>query len=179
MTNKDVLDFWFKECSPNQWWGKNVAFDQSIRERFSHLHQKAISGELFEWRSCASGRLAEIIVIDQFSRNMFRDTPKAFAYDSIALVLSQEGISLGADKKLSPVEKLFFYMPFMHSESREIHTLAMALYAQPGLEKNFEFEVKHKKIIDQFGRYPHRNEILKRHSTEEEIAFLKMPDSSF
>jgi len=125
------------------------------------------------------GRLAEIILIDQFSRNIFRDTPEAFSADAVALVLAQEAIAAGADQQLETKERAFLYMPYMHSESRAIHEQAAQLFDQPGLEYNLEFEHKHKVIIDRFGRYPHRNAILGRTSTAEELDFLEGPDSSF
>ena len=135
--------------------------------------------ELFEWRTSAKGRLAEIIVLDQFSRNMFRDTPLAFASDPLALVLSQEAISIGADEVLTSTQRSFLYMPFMHSESLIIHEAAVQLFTKNGVQSNLDFEMKHKAIIEQFGRYPHRNEILGRESTAEELEFLKQPGSGF
>jgi uncharacterized protein (DUF924 family) len=180
MTPESVLVFWFKELEEKQWFIKDESLDRHITERFSDFHAAASAGELYHWRKNAHGRLAEIIVLDQFSRNMFRDLPKSFATDAMALVLAQEAVSLGMDKKLvTPQEQAFLYMPYMHSESEAIHDIAMKLFDQPGLEHNYEFELKHKKIIDRFGRYPHRNDILGRTSTTEEIAFLKEPGSGF
>lgn len=176
---QEILDFWFEEIEPSQWWVKDEKFDQLITERFSVIHASATRCELFEWRKSAHGRLAEIIVLDQFSRNIFRDSPLSFANDALALALSQEAISTEADKALYPIERSFLYMPFMHSESLKAHEVAMALYQQNGIPANLDFEIKHKNIIEQFGRYPHRNNILDRTSTEEEIEFLKQPDSSF
>lgn len=176
---EEIISFWFNDITPQQWWQKDEEFDQLISTRFSNIHQQASAGELFYWRKTAQGRLAEIIILDQFSRNMFRDTPKAFASDTLALVLAQEAISVKADKALSPTLRSFLYMPFMHSESALIHVEAEKLYKKNGIEANYEFELKHKNIIDKFGRYPHRNEILGRESTEEEIEFLTQPGSSF
>ena len=127
----------------------------------------------------AAGRLAEIIVLDQFSRNIYRDRPLAFAYDATALVLAQEAVRVGADQQVDFEKRSFFYMPYMHSESPIIHNRAVELFSQPGAEFNYEFELKHKAIIDRFGRYPHRNAILGRESTPEEIEFLGQPGSSF
>ena len=176
---QDIIDFWFKEIDPSQWWKKDDAFDQMMTRRFSDVHDKAARCELFEWREFPLGRLAEIIVLDQFSRNMFRGTRKAFSQDQMALILSQESISSGIDKRLEPQERKFLYLPFMHSESIAIHETAEALYRQLGDQSSLEFELRHRKIIERFGRYPHRNEILGRDSTEEEIEFLRQPDSSF
>ncbi len=174
-----VLDFWFKELHPDQWWAKDENLDQEIKKRFLSLHQSAKKGELYHWRSSTKGRLAEILVLDQFSRNIFRGKKESFDQDVLALVLSQEMINQKMDQQMSPTEKSFVYLPYMHSESLKIHEVAMKLYNQPGLEFNFDFEKKHKVIIDQFGRYPHRNEILGRTSTPEELEFLKSPGSSF
>ena len=158
---------------------ENDEFDQRIRKRFAEIHAKAIRCELFDWRKDAEGRLAEIIVLDQFSRNMFRDSPLSFAHDSLALALSQEAISAGADQQLSPLHRSFLYMPFMHSETLIIHEIARVLYEKNGIELNIDFEIKHQKVIKKFGRYPHRNKILERVSTKEEIEFLKQPGSGF
>lgn len=174
-----VLDFWFNELSPKQWWAKSAALDRQIGERFGATHRAAARCELCRWRETASGRLAEILVLDQFSRNIHRDDPRAFAFDSLALALAQEAVASGADRQLEPARRAFVYMPYMHSESPLIHSLAVSLFSQPGLEDSFAFELRHKAIIDRFGRYPHRNATLGRASTAEEVAFLETPGSSF
>ncbi|MCK5516024.1 MAG: DUF924 domain-containing protein [Desulfobulbaceae bacterium] len=176
---QDILNFWFTEISQSQWWSKDTEFDQLIIDRFSDIHSRAVRCELFEWRDNVKGRLAEIIVLDQFSRNMFRGEPLAFSNDPMTLVLSQEAVSLGVDKLLNPVERNFLYLPFMHSESLIIHGIAENLYRQDEMQSNLEWELRHKEIIRRFGRYPHRNKVLGRKSTAEEIDFLKRPDSSF
>ena len=178
-TAQSVLAFWFDEIDPQQWWVKSEAFDRQIAERFGDLHQAACRCELHEWRETAAGRLAEIIVLDQFSRNIHRDSPQAFASDAQALTLAQTAVALGADRQLEPRQRAFLYLPYMHSESPLIHQQAVALFSQPGMEGNLDFELRHKAIIDRFGRYPHRNAILGRQSTAEEIAFLQTPGSSF
>ena len=175
----EVLKFWFEEIEPAQWWRKDEAFDRMIVERFAALHRSAVAGELFEWRKTARGRLAEVIVLDQFSRNMFRGSPLSFACDPVALALAQEAIAAVADKALKQAERSFLYMPFMHSESLQIHELAMELFKQNGNPHNRDFEYRHKAIIERFGRYPHRNAILGRPSSEAEIEFLRQPGSSF
>ena len=177
--HQEILNFWFDELEQKQWWIKDDQLDQLIIARFSALHTQAIHCELFEWRKTAAGRLAEIIILDQFSRNMFRDSPLCFAYDALALALSQEAIAAGADKALSPTQRRFLYMPFMHSESLTIHRIAVDLFQENGIQANLDFEIKHKEIIEQFGRYPHRNKILGRVSTEEELKFLQQPGSRF
>jgi len=179
MDYNDVLSFWFKEIDKSQWWVKDPAFDALITKNFADLHRAANQGELFEWRKTAHGRLAEVIILDQFSRNMYRDTPQAFSSDALALVLAQEAIALHQDTQLTQEERSFLYMPFMHSESLKIHNVAVKLYEKNGMQSSIDFEIKHKKIIEKFGRYPHRNAILGRTSTTAEAEFLTQPDSSF
>jgi len=175
----EVNNFWFIEIDPKKWWGKDAGFDELIRQRFLDIHRHAVLCELFSWREEPSGRLAEIIILDQFSRNIYRNRPESFANDAMALALAQAAIDCGADKALTASEKSFLYMPFMHSESLLIHEVAMQLYAQEGLEFNFEFEKKHKSVIERFGRYPHRNRILGRVSTPAELEYLQQPGSGF
>src|SRR5512135_3559486 len=147
-----ILKFWFEDSEPAQWWKKDENFDRIIIERFSALHRSATRCELFEWRNDGRGRLAEIIVLDQFSRNMFRGSPLSFAYDALALALAQDAIAVGADKSLNQVERSFLYMPFMHSESMRIHEVAVELFRNNGIVSNIDYELKHKAIIDRFGR---------------------------
>ncbi len=176
---QDIIKFWFEEIRPAQWWKKDNSVDAMIVQRFSALHHRAARCELFEWRKYARGRLAEIIILDQFSRNMFRDSALAFAQDALALALAQEAISAGAEEPLTPAERSFLYMPFMHSESLKIHEVAVELFTKNSLPGNLDYELKHKAIIERFGRYPHRNSILGRESTPEEVEFLTQPGSSF
>ncbi|CBL44381.1 Protein of unknown function DUF924, bacterial [gamma proteobacterium HdN1] len=176
---KAVLDFWFMESEAKQWFFKDAAFDQRIRERFLEQLKQAAAAELYPWRTTAEGRLAEIIVLDQFSRNVYRDSPQAFSQDSIALVLAQEAVEANALAQLNASQRSFLLMPYMHSESRAIHQVAEALFKAHTPANNYDYELRHKEIIDRFGRYPHRNEVLGRTSSEEEIAFLKQPGSSF
>ena len=179
MHQDNILDFWFTELEPKQWFIKDVALDKMIREKFSGLHQRAQQGELWQWRTSAAGALAEIIILDQFSRNIYRDKPQSFAADSMALTLAQTAVANEFDHGLSTVQRAFLYMPYMHSESAVIHQQAVTLFDQPGMEHNYDYELKHKVIIDRFGRYPHRNHILGRESTKEESAFLQEEGSSF
>lgn len=174
-----IINFWFTELEPKQWWQKDEAFDLMIQARFGQLHQQATASELFQWRESALGSLAEIIVLDQFSRNIYRDKPASFACDSMALALAQSAITKGFDKKLTDEQRVFLYMPFMHSESQLIHKEAVRLFKALGIQNNLDFEYQHKAIIDRFNRYPHRNKILGRESTEEEREFLKQPNSGF
>lgn len=175
----EVLQFWFSELKPEQQWAVDPAIDVTIAQRFGSLHAAANSGELYAWRAEPRGRLAEIILLDQFSRNMYRNTARAFASDAMALALAQEAVAGSHDSALPQEQRLFLYMPYMHSESRLIHVQADRLFAALGLPSNYDYELKHKAIIDRFGRYPHRNEALGRESTPEERQFLSEPGSSF
>lgn len=176
---QDVLQFWFCELSPQDWWKKSEHLDQTICARFGYLHQQAIHGELFGWRHSAEGSLAEVIVLDQFSRNIFRDKPESFAYDALALFAAQVMVEKGFDLEIEKDQRAFVYMPYMHSESLLIHGEALRLFESLGNPNNLNFEHQHKAIIERFGRYPHRNAILGRVSTDQEIAFLAQPGSSF
>lgn len=174
-----IISFWFEEIEKSQWFTKDTAFDTLIRSRFEDLHHQATQSELYSWRNNALGSLAEIIILDQFSRNMFRDTPQSFAYDAFALALAQFAISKGLDTQLTPAQRSFMLMPYMHSESLLIHDEAVRLFTALGNEANLDFELKHRAIIERFGRYPHRNSILGRKSTQEELEFLQLPGSGF
>ena len=175
----DVIKFWFEDISPKQRFTKDLKLDALIEQRFGDLYEKAAKGDLKFWRENVKGALAEVIILDQFSRNIFRDTPKAFATDEMALEAAKEAIAKGLDKEMDETHLSFLYMPFMHSESKEAHEIAVNLFNKPGMEYSYDYELKHKAIIDRFGRYPHRNEILGRKSTAKEIEFLKEDGSSF
>lgn len=178
MNPQDVLKFWF-ELSQEQQFGKDERFDELIRTRFGAVFEMAAAGELAEWRKTTEGRLAEIILLDQFSRNLFRNHPRSFAADPQALTLAQEMVLLGLDKEIPINQRGFIYMPYMHSESLKVHEDAVKLFSQTGLENNLKFEHMHLDIIKKFGRYPHRNKVLGRESTAAEIEFLKGPNSGF
>ena len=175
----DILTFWFHEIEPKQWWKKDKKFDDLLRCRFLNIHSLAIKSQLTSWQTCEKGRLAEIIVIDQFSRNIFRNKPEAFNSDHLALFLSKEILHLGHYQKFNKNEKIFAIMPFMHSEIIEDQIISLNLYSNLGIKENFRSALKHFNIIRKFGRFPHRNKILNRKSTDEELAFLKTPGSSF
>lgn len=178
-TMEEVLSFWFEESTPKQWFEKSKKFDLAIAKRFTHVTERAAKCELAYWRVSIRGRLAEIIVLDQFSRNLWRDTPKSFAQDSMALALAQEAIKQHDFNLLTLSQRKFILMPFMHSESSFIHLQAVELFRMLGDDNTLDYEMRHKAIIDKFGRYPHRNEIVGRSSTQEEITFLTQPNSSF
>jgi uncharacterized protein (DUF924 family) len=194
----EVLSYWFGDLQnaedfPKEkskiWFGGGAAVDQEIRNRFEPLVLDAADQKLDAWKKTPRGRLALIILVDQFTRNIYRGTPKAFAYDSIAQELTLEGLELGEDQKLFPIERSFFYLPLEHAENLKIQKLSVAKFnelaasAPPSLTAVFEshakYALRHFEIIEKFGRFPHRNAILGRQSTPEEIEFLKTPNSSF
>lgn len=177
MDYREVIKFWFEEVKPEQYWIKDENFDNLIRSKFGKLHELATQDELRSWRDQPESSLAEIIILDQFSRNIYRNDKRSFAYDDFALKLSMEAIDKGFDDQIAKDRLLFLYLPFMHSESRAVHEKAVELFKSRDLD--LEYEYKHKAIIDRFGRYPHRNEILGRESTKEELEFLQEPGSSF
>ena len=179
MQPQNILHFWFTELTPKHHFAKDPALDETIRTRFGATLAAAARCELFAWRTTPEGRLAEVLVLDQFSHNVYRDTPQAFAQDALALALAQELVASGHDRSLPLAQRSFAYMPYMHSESALVHTQAVALFSQPGMEDTLRFELRHKDIIDRFGRYPHRNTLLGRTSTAEELAFLSEPGSGF
>jgi len=175
---EEVIRFWFEETRPSKWWAHDPRFDSEIALRFGAIHRAATRCELYSWREHPSGRLAEIIVLDQFSRNIYRDDPRSFAFDPLALCLAQEAVGVGADQLLPVHQRAFVYMPFMHSESALIHEWALKLFGALGMESSLESERRHKSTIDRFGRYPHRNRILGRTSTPEELDFLAREGSA-
>lgn len=179
MAPQVVLDFWFKETPAESWFNGGTVFDQTIITKFGALHQAARQGELAHWRQTIHGYLAEIILLDQFSRNIYRNQAQAFAYDGMALILAQEALKRTDLKDLTIAEKGFLIMPFMHSESLKIHQEYAYLLEEPGLESRLKYEKLHVAIIERFGRYPHRNQVLGRTSSSDEIAFLQDPNSSF
>lgn len=186
-----VLDFWFDTDNEPYWFEKNENFDQQIHDKFGKIWQAARHGECASWRYSdkqtgfnnsvinLAGRLAEIIVLDQFSRNLCRDQADAFAQDGMALVLAQEAIHQPHFNNLPKEWRRFTIMPFMHSESLAIHERYLTLFEQLDDETTLDFEHRHLDIIKQFGRYPHRNDVLDRESTDEEEIFLQQPNSSF
>ncbi|MDT7833842.1 DUF924 family protein [Aquabacterium sp. OR-4] len=178
-TAAGILHFWFTDTAPAQWWRADAGFDALITQRYGALHQAAAAGELAAWRATPQGRLAEVIVLDQFSRNIHRGTPRAFAHDGMALVLAQHALAAAADAVLAPVQRAFLYLPFMHSESRAMQAESERLYRALGLAGNLDAALRHRAIVDRFGRYPHRNAALGRESSADELAFLQQPGSSF
>lgn len=186
-----ILDFWFDKDSEQYWFAQNDDFDKQIQDKFGDISQAAKQGECVTWRiadadadsnssmTALAGRLAEIIVLDQFSRNLWREQARAFAQDSMAIALAQEAIGQPHFETLPMAWRKFIIMPFMHSESLVIHERYLPLFEQLNDAVTLDIEHNHKDIIEQFGRYPHRNNTLDRESTDEEEAFLEQPNSSF
>ena len=197
--SEEILREWFAEADGDgwsfseerekYWFGKNAQVDADLRKRFVTDVERAAAGLLRGWEATPRGRLALIILLDQLPRNIHRGTPAAFAHDAQALQLARDGIDLGHDLQLRPIERSFFYLPFEHAEDPEAQAQAVRLYdalaagAPPQARERFrvflDYAVAHKKIIDRFGRFPHRNDILGRDTTDEEASFLKQPGSSF
>ncbi len=168
----EVLDFWFEELGEADWYAKSNGIDARIRDRFLALHQRLVADD---GRVAATPRvtLAAVIVLDQFSRNLFRGTPRAFAADPIARRLSRSALSQQFDTAMKEQERLFLYMPFEHSEEREDQALAVELIARLGNEEWTRYAIAHQAIIDRFGRFPRRNAILNRTSSADEVAMLQ------
>jgi uncharacterized protein (DUF924 family) len=185
-----IVDFWFGSITPEgevapekqaRWWKKSPEFDGLCREHFEAELQAIADGKLESLKDGPRGYLAYILLCDQMPRNIFRDTPKAFAWDALALAATRELIESGGLLELHPREQSFALMPLMHSEDKEVHELSLRMFeelAERGID-TAGYAKKHKDIVDRFGRYPHRNKILGRESTAEEIEFLKEPGSSF
>lgn len=189
-----VLDFWFMPAADGshdvqRWFRRDDAFDAAIRAQFMDVHEAAARGELAAWNAQPQGALALLIVLDQFSRNLLRDSPRAFAQDAQARAIAHDMVERGDDQKLEPIERAFVYLPFEHSEDAADQKCSVALFerleqsvpaAQKSLHAVFsDYARQHAEIIEHFGRFPHRNAVLGRASTPEEMAFLKLPGSSF
>ncbi|TAK47525.1 MAG: DUF924 domain-containing protein [Xanthobacteraceae bacterium] len=166
-----VLTFW-REAGPSRWWSRDAAFDAEVGARFRALHERARTGALASWQDSDEGLLALVIVLDQFSRNLYRDDARAFATDAEALALARGAIARGADRRVAPPLSLFFYLPFMHSEASADQQRCVELFRAADLPDNLRFAEIHADIIRRFGRFPHRNRALGRATTPEEQAFL-------
>jgi uncharacterized protein (DUF924 family) len=197
-TSEAILDFWFGAnpddgAMPKEraklWWSKNKEVDDEIRRRFENHVVMAVSGELNDWLSTPRGRLALIILTDQFPRNIYRDAARAFSCDAQALTWCIEGLERGVDRDLRPIERVFFYFPLEHAESLEHQELSVQCFSEliaivPAEQKStfeeyLDYAIRHRQIIQRFGRFPHRNKILGRESTPEELVYLAEPGSSF
>jgi len=184
MQPNDVLAFWFDQ-PPVNWFRKNAAFDAVIRERFGATIDAALAGGLRDWDAQgAAGTLARILVLDQFTRNAWRDTPTAFAGDALALAAARQLVDSGAYLELTPQQRSFSYMPFEHAEDAAMQARAISLFMQlteehPAFADSLDYARRHSDVIARFGRFPHRNAILGRTSTPDEATFLTQPGSGF
>lgn len=187
-----VLDFWFLPAGSSgqgemrpEWFRKDAQFDDEIRARFGVLIEQALTQRLRDWDDAgAEGRLARILLLDQFTRNVYRDTPQAFGGDALALAAAQDLLAEGLDLALAPLQRAFAYLPFEHAEDAAMQQQSVALFTQlggqaPGLAGMLDYAMRHRDVIARFGRFPHRNRILGRASTPQELQFLLEPGSSF
>ena len=197
MSPDDVLDYWFGDGDPNAaesmrfslWFGAGDQLDEDIRRRFLPVIELAGLGRLDGWKATARGRLAWTILLDQFTRNAFRGTARMFVFDLIALASTREAIAAGQDRELPPIQRAFLYLPLEHSEEAAAQRESVAAFRalldddapaiRGTLESMLDYAVRHARVIERFGRYPHRNELLCRRSTEEELAFLASPEAPF
>lgn len=180
-TRKEIIHFWFEESQPQQWFQKNDSYDREIKERFSVAYDMAREGLCDHWTVEAEGSLAFCILLDQFPRNMFRGSPKAFETDAMALDVAKAAIEKGFDKVLPVIKRRFLYLPFEHSESIEDQKRCVALFEQIKEEDPlaYDYAVRHLEVIEKYGRFPHRNKILGRQNTPEEEEYLADPDAGF
>ena len=181
----DILDFWLGAgtSARDEWFRKDPAFDAAIRTHFGATVEAALAGAYSQWTAGPRGALALVLLLDQFTRNLFRGTPKMYAGDARALAVADAAVAAGHDRALASFERAFLYMPFEHAEDLAMQERSIALYSrlaeETGIESPLEWAEKHAAVVRRFGRYPHRNAILGRASTPEEIAFLAQPGSSF
>jgi uncharacterized protein (DUF924 family) len=195
---KQVLDFWFGnadsdleilEQKSSLWWKKDADLDAEMAERFSATLDGLVAGELSGWGKKPESLLAMIVLADQFSRNIYRDTEKAFAQDELALALTLQGLETRIDLQLGKIHRIFFYMPLEHSENLSVQDRSIEMYRElyesapedlkVTIKGDLDYAILHREVIEKFGRYPHRNVILNRNSTDEEIEYLKQPGSGF
>ena len=195
---KQVLDFWFGnadsdleilEQKSSLWWKKDADLDAEMAERFSATLDGLVAGELSGWGKKPVSLLAMIVLADQFSRNIYRDTEKAFAQDELALALTLQGLETRIDLQLGKIHRIFFYMPLEHSENLSVQDRSIEMYRElyesapedlkVTIKGDLDYAILHREVIEKFGRYPHRNVILNRNSTDEEIEYLKQPGSGF
>ena len=187
---QEILEFWFGKPDDSDygksrkvWFTKNPEFDQEVRSRFLPIYQQAAAGELDDWKASPQGCLALIILLDQFPRNMFRGQPQAFATDPQALAYAKHAVTNGFEQELLPIQRQFIYLPFEHSENladqHQCIKLFSTLQDYPECVSGVDYAHRHLKVIERFGRFPHRNEILGRETTSEEAEFLHQPGSSF
>lgn len=175
----DILEFWFAPDVKDRWWDKDPKFDQTIRDRFLDLHEAACNGDCADWTETARGCLALVLLLDQFPRNMFRDTARAFATDADARAITNKALAAGLDDSLPPDQRMFLYIPLEHSEDMADQDRSVALMAGLGNPQTDDYAKAHRELIARFGRFPHRNAVLGRTSTPEEEIYLADPDAGF
>ena len=173
----EIINFWFAEVNKKKWFMKDPNFDKLITEKFLPVYEQISRGVLDSWKNTPEGILALIIVLDQFSRNMFRGQKKSFDTDAQALLLAKQAIATKMDKRLPAFYQKFIYMPFIHSEALQDQNLSLQLFVSD--PETYGYAIKHREIIEKFGRFPHRNNLLGRQSTPEELHFLQLPNSAF
>lgn len=174
---QEIIDFWFSDDVQKLWFNSTPEFDGLLRERFLGTWEQAGRGELEHWLQSAEGCLALVIILDQLPLNMFRESAQSYATEARSREVAHVALERGFDKSLAPEQRAFLYMPFMHSEALSDQQLALQLFAQPGLEGNYRFAQHHHGIIEKFGRFPHRNEALGRHSSAAELEYLNSKEA--
>lgn len=179
MTPRDVLDFWYDPANRPFWFEKIAAFDEAVRQRLGDAHAAAAAGRMDAWRTTPEGALALVILLDQVPRNIHRGTDRAFATDGAALAIAAIAIDDGFDRELDSDQRLFLYLPLEHSEELADQDRSVALITSIGDARLTDYAVRHRDIIARFGRFPHRNALVGRASTDEELRFLEEPSSSF
>ena len=177
MTPANILDFWFSESSRKRWFRSTPEFDRELEDRFGEAYRLAAADRLSDWEQTAEGALALVILLDQIPLNIFRGEPRCFATEDLALAVAGRAIGSGLDRELTSDRKAFLYMPYMHSESLADQQRSIELYGQPGMEHHLRWAHHHRDIVQRFGRFPHRNAILGRESTEEELSYLNSPEA--
>ena len=177
MDYQEIIDFWFDKKNKPLWFKSTEAFDTRLREDYFSIYSQAKNGELASWQQQAHGALALIIILDQFPLNMFRGLPQSFETEAMSRHVAQQAINQGLDAELTPEQKAFLYMPYMHSENLADQEQSLILFNQQGLEDNFRFAQHHYEIVKKFGRFPHRNKILDRESTPAEREYLNSKEA--
>lgn len=176
-TPEDILEFWYKPENAAQWFSSTSELDIEIRIRYLHVWKQALDGKLTDWRESASGCLALAIILDQFPLHIFRGSPKSFSSESAAIEVAKSAIDRGLDKHIPEEQVAFLYMPLMHSEDKNDQDLSVQLFESAGLKQNIKFARHHRDLVHRFGRFPHRNKILGRESTAEELAYLNSEEA--
>ncbi len=178
-TPEEVLSFWFEECTSEDWFRSTVNLDEEIGRRFRDTHLALAAGVTDLWRATPESRLAAIIVLDQFPRNVYRGTPLAFATDGLALLEAKAALEVGADREVPAERRIFFYLPFEHAENLAEQDRAVALFQSLGMDEQIDYALQHRAVIAAYGRFPHRNAMLGRVSTEAEKDYLAEPGAGF